>query len=110
MKPYNLVTDNEGNIVETISYSWTEDDVEWVMIRIPGNPTSIHSGLAIKFHLLMVECQQDETKWQPKVEGEYNQAHIDCPTCHRGYYADYDDDRFLNTFTTHQKLILKKLD
>jgi hypothetical protein len=102
LKPNMLVRQiSTGEILETISmpYPMSDKDLgkgEAIKGRSPGNPTTVATYEVSDLLVVQVRCERDATVWHAMVKGELKRCHIYCPTCHRGYYAEYDGSgRFL---------------
>jgi hypothetical protein len=96
VRPYQLVKDSDGNFKEVISYPYKEGDQDEVLVRVPGDPTTLKKDDPKTLTLLVATCPREGHVWVPMLKGEYNNAHIDCTTCGRGYYIVYDDGKVVN--------------
>ena len=95
MLPNRLVLTANGTVLETISRP-TPDNT--IMVREPGNPTTMVEVEMSGLRPAQVCCERDGTVWIPFLDSCDGRPDcwIDCPTCRRGYFYERDKKEFFS--------------
>jgi hypothetical protein len=113
--PHHLVHKGNNHPMEIVSFPRKVGDVILIdALTIPGDPfrrqTWVIEGEMAgheRVTLMTAQCPKCKIRWQPKVVGEMAAAHIRCNTCHREYFAMYDNHEFVGFAYCGESLKLK---
>lgn len=107
--PYQLAAEGQ-QIVETISRPWEEYGDAIIMVRSPGDPTTLRQCEVSQLRRVYVQCPKHRSKWVAHVCATGIDCFIKCGTCGRKYIARYGSDGHFLEFACDISLLLFVVD